>query len=246
MPLTLPSHLAAVLPLKLWRPRWFDGVALSSGAVAPDVGHLMYRADGPGFPDTHTWPALIWWCLPVALAYAWIFRSSIGTVAAHLPQNRRFGWGVDGSPAGGGHRSWVTVTSALLGAASHLAWDWLTHTDDWLVVVFGVRWASVTDVAWWTVSDLTSTVLGAVVAIWCLARLGRPDVRGADRPERATRPGAFWGVVIVVAAVGLVTVPMLPGASFPAATGVRLIHLVGAALLAGVLAVRCWPTRPTR
>lgn len=134
----------------------------------------------------------------------------------------------------------------MLGAASHLAWDWLTHTDDWLVVVFGVRWASVTDVAWWTVSDLTSTVLGAVVAIWCLARLGRPDVRGADRPERATRPGAFWGVVIVVAAVGLVTVPMLPGASFPAATGVRLIHLVGAALLAGVLAVRCWPTRPTR
>lgn len=41
MPLTFPSHLAPVLPLKLWRPHWFDGVALATGAVAPDVGYLF-------------------------------------------------------------------------------------------------------------------------------------------------------------------------------------------------------------
>ena len=37
MPLTLPTHPLAVAPLKLWRPRWFDGVALTLGAIAPDV-----------------------------------------------------------------------------------------------------------------------------------------------------------------------------------------------------------------
>ena len=37
MPATFPSHAAAVLPLKLWRPRWFDGVALVVGSMAPDT-----------------------------------------------------------------------------------------------------------------------------------------------------------------------------------------------------------------
>jgi hypothetical protein len=37
MPLTLPTHPIAVVPLKMWRPGWFDGVALVVGAVAPDV-----------------------------------------------------------------------------------------------------------------------------------------------------------------------------------------------------------------
>ncbi|TCB96865.1 DUF4184 family protein [Micromonospora zingiberis] len=244
MPLTFPSHLAPVLVMKLWRPRWFDGVALSTGAVAPDVAYLVTGSDGHSFADTHAWSALIWWCLPVALAYAWVFRSSIDTVAAHLPMGRRYGWWSGVSLAHGGHRWWITISSALLGAASHLAWDWLTHTDEWLMV-FGLRWSSVTDVAWWTVSDLTSTGLGAVVAIWCLARLGRRRTRPGCGPERAARrPGVFWAAVTVVAVVGLVAVPLLPGASFPAATGVRLIHLTAVALPAGGLAVRIWPARP--
>ena len=45
MPLTLPTHPLAVAPLKLWRPRWFDGVGLVLGTVAPD---LAYAADGYG------------------------------------------------------------------------------------------------------------------------------------------------------------------------------------------------------
>jgi hypothetical protein len=33
VPMTFPTHPVAVLPLKLWRPRWFDGVALVLGCV---------------------------------------------------------------------------------------------------------------------------------------------------------------------------------------------------------------------
>ncbi|RIV39175.1 DUF4184 family protein [Micromonospora radicis] len=245
MPLTFPSHLAPVLPLKLWRPRWFDGVALATGAVAPDVAYLVAGSDGRTFADTHAWPALFWWCLPVALGYAWVFRSSIATVAAQLPPSRRFGWPRYGSLAGRRHRWWITVSSALLGAGSHLAWDWLTHTDDWLSVVFGVRWSSVTDLPWWTVSDLTSTLLGAAVVLWCAARLPRRLAPCAQAPAAVPRrPVLFWSSAGAVAVVGLLTVPLLPGASLPAPTGVRLIHLAGLALLAGGLAVRARPPGP--
>lgn len=37
VPLTFPSHAAAVMPLKPARPRWFDGVALVAGSTAPAV-----------------------------------------------------------------------------------------------------------------------------------------------------------------------------------------------------------------
>lgn len=47
MPMTVPTHPAAVVALKLWRPRWFDGVALVLGAAAPD---LAYALDGSAPP----------------------------------------------------------------------------------------------------------------------------------------------------------------------------------------------------
>ncbi|MEV6812970.1 DUF4184 family protein [Micromonospora sp. NPDC051296] len=249
MPLTFPSHLAPVLPLKLWRPRWFDGAALVTGAVAPDVAYLASGPSGRSFADTHAWPALLWWCLPVALAYAWVVRSSVGTIAAHLPASRWFAWPAYGALARRRHRWWITVTSALLGAASHISWDWLTHTDHWLFVVFGIEWSSITGIAWWTVSDLTSTVLGAAIVLALAARIGRTGViaRGADRSPSTTviAPRVFWTAAGVVAVVGLAAIPLLPGAAFPAATGVRLMHVVAVALLAGAVAARIW-SRTTR
>jgi hypothetical protein len=46
MPLTFPSHAAAVVPLKLWRRRWFDGVALVIGSAAPNFPPGTYRCSG--------------------------------------------------------------------------------------------------------------------------------------------------------------------------------------------------------
>ncbi len=83
IPLTLPTHPLAVLPLKLWRPRWFDGVALGLGAVAPDV---VFATDGYGVAiPGHAWHAPLWWALPFALMGAPIVRWASSTVAAHLP-----------------------------------------------------------------------------------------------------------------------------------------------------------------
>ena len=43
MPATVPSHQGVVLPLKLWRPQWFDGVALAVGAASPDVAKAFLQ-----------------------------------------------------------------------------------------------------------------------------------------------------------------------------------------------------------
>ncbi|MDG4797172.1 DUF4184 family protein [Micromonospora sp. WMMD1082] len=241
MPLTFPAHPAPVLALKMWRPRWCDGVALGTGAVAPDVVYLAAGPSGESFADTHSWPALFWWCLPVALAYAAAFRFCADGILAHLPGDRWFGWRGHGSVARWPHRWWIAVSSALVGAASHLAWDWLTHTDNWLRVMFGLRWSDVTDIAWWTVSDLTSTVVGTGAAIVLAARLGRRSIVGGTAAASVRRPVVFWVSAAVVAVAGLAVVPLLPGAAHLAPTVVRVLHVVGLALLAGGLAARIRP-----
>ncbi|SCL19757.1 protein of unknown function [Micromonospora pallida] len=231
MPLTFPSHLAPVLPLKLWFPRWFDGVALAAGSVAPDVAYLALgtRAE---LPDTHSLSALIWWCLPVALVYTWIVRRTVPAVAAHLPGR----WSAVGGLGQVRHAWWIMITSALVGAASHLGWDWLTHTDGWLQALFGIDWYEATGIAWWTVSDLLSTVLGAGVVALVIVR--RPDLFMTGTGRRPVRTGPFWLVALLSFVVGLAVLPFLPAAGQLGATGVRLLHLVGGSLLVGVLVER--------
>ena len=67
-----PSHQAAVLPLKLWRPRWFDGVALVAGSAAPDAAYPL--AGFVSLPENHTWWGLLWFSLPVAYVATLVIR----------------------------------------------------------------------------------------------------------------------------------------------------------------------------
>ncbi|MFI7491486.1 DUF4184 family protein [Micromonospora echinaurantiaca] len=240
MPLTFPSHLAAVLPLKLWRPRWFDGVALAAGAVSPDVAYL---AAGTRFEvgGTHTAAGLFWWCLPVALGYAWLARRCAAVVAPWLPGRATTGWVADARTSV--PRWWITGGSALLGAVTHLGWDHLTHTDGWLRAL-GVDWYARTGLHWWTVADLSSTLLGAAVAVDLARRLARRHGMVNGRPAPGG-PAVFGGAAVATALGGVALLPALPAAGQPAATGVRLLHVLALALLVGGLAARrAW--RPRR
>ncbi|MEH0845620.1 DUF4184 family protein [Micromonospora sp. CPCC 205711] len=234
MPLTFPSHLAPVLPLKLWRPHWFDGVALATGAVAPDVAYLVTGTRLDLGARTHTVGGLIWWCLPVALCYAWAVRRTVAGIAVHLPGARLFGW-LDHAALGSVRHPWqVTVCSALIGAASHVAWDRVTHTDGWLRAL-GVDFPAATGMYWWFFADLVSTAVGGlfVVALAVRAARRREVFSGVRPPVPPTRPVAFWGVALAVTAVGATLLPVLPAATVPAPAGVRMLHLAALALIAG-------------
>ncbi|GAA2583061.1 DUF4184 family protein [Dactylosporangium fulvum] len=219
MPSTLPTHPLAVLPLKVWRPRWFDGVALAAGACAPDTA---YAFAGIGVTiRSHTLLGSLWWSLPAALFTAWLIRRGAPTVAAHLPGFLRE-YGVLGRVR---HAWWVTVLSALLGVASHLLWDLVTHPGP--------------VAAWWQVrlvSDASSLVLMPVFVWYCGRRHLLRHWHG-PAPSVAVRAPLFWGVATAVTATGFLTTWLL-GYHGPHVLGVRIITSVTVGLLCAAAAVQ--------
>ncbi|MBV1851207.1 DUF4184 family protein [Catellatospora tritici] len=224
MPLTFPSHAALPLPLKLWRPRWFDGVALVVGAASPDFAYALDGSGLPVFPLSHQWPGLFLCCLPVTLLCVPLVRAAAPAIAAHVPGLRAYG--VLGTYR---HPVLVTAVSALLAAASHQVWDRVTERHALL--------------------DTGSTVLGAVAAVaFCvhLVRSGLLRSWHGDPPSTPTRPGRFWLVATVVTAVAVAAVPLLPGAFLMHTSGVRLLAALALGLLTAAAASRLRTASATR
>ncbi|MGW5667639.1 DUF4184 family protein [Micromonospora sp. NPDC003776] len=248
MPLTFPSHLAPVLPLKLWRPGWFDGVALATGAVAPDVTYLFTGVSWSPDRRTHTVGGLLWWCLPVALAYAWLVRRVIAGVAVHLPGQRLFGWR-DHAALGAVRHPWqVTVCSALIGAASHVGWDRITHSDRWPRLLGIADFHAATGLYWWQFADVLGSLGGGVVvlALAVHAARRREIFQGVRPPLPVARPVVFWRAALAVIALGGLALPALPLATDPAVGGVRLLHLAAVAMMVGAAAAGgLRPARPS-
>jgi hypothetical protein len=247
MPLTFPSHAAAVLPIKLaWPHRW-DGVALVIGSTSPDLPYAVY----PYLRfDAHAWTALLWFCVPVTVLGVWIVRRAAPAVAAHLPDLGGFAlhdYAVLGRVRRAGLRaglgSWlVTVGSAFVGALSHLVWDSFTHPRGIGILRFPPLGRVAFDgLPWWHVLQLASTVAGALVTAALAWRIGRRRLlvawHGAP-PEVARRPGVFWSAAAAVGAPGLAVIPLLAGSRLSAVLGVRLLVVGAVALLAGSAAVR--------
>lgn len=131
MPVTLPAHAAAILPLCHPRLRFLPPVALVVGSAAPDLSYLtgVYGT----FP--HSWRGLFEYCLPAGLAaYLWVELLILPLWRRRGPSlggydTRRFAVS-RGLPRRFMEWLWVGV-SLLLGATTHLLWDGLTHVGDW-------------------------------------------------------------------------------------------------------------------
>jgi hypothetical protein len=251
MPLTFPSHAAAVLPLKRWRPRWFDGVALVIGSASPDLAYALDGSRLPVFPLSHQWHGLVLFCLPVTLLGCVLVRWAAPVVSAHLPGSLT-AYGILGCRR---PRLFVTAASALIGAASHLIWDRLA------VGAF----------------DLTSTVVGGALALFLLLRYppttdsnakpdqaaraaasatagrdgeaafgGRAEQSSVEQPFRAprARPLYFWPVAVAVTSAGVAVALRMPGAFLVHTTGSRVLIALAAGMLAGAVCVRAPRARP--
>ncbi|MDP9794567.1 hypothetical protein J2S43_003079 [Catenuloplanes nepalensis] len=235
MPLTFPSHAALPLPLKLWRPRWFDGVALVVGSASPDLayaldGTVLQAAGGVALYQVAHGPlGLPLFCLPVTLVCAVLVRRAAPVVAAHLPPWPAWLAPRDYGVLGAARPTLpVTVVSALLGAASHQVWD------------------AITDHA--PIADLASTVGGAIAALPLAVHIGRRRMLRAwhgEPPVVAVRPGRFWGVAALVAVAGAAIISRLPGAALVHTTGARLIGVFALSLLAAT-ALHAAMTRAAR
>lgn len=221
MPLTFVSHQAPVVPLKIWRPHWFDGTALVTGSMAPD---FLFVTNGTVFEvDGHTWPGVVAAAvLAVALAIL-IKRVIAAPLASALPDAGGFhlrdyallaAW-----PIPANSRGWAKVgASAIMGLATHLIWDSFTHGHGWAVQHLDWLQASaldvpanrgITDVHLYDLLQLVGTGIGLAITIWSLWWIGThrllvdwyPDMTPDLATNRialatATLTGALAGIAI--------------------------------------------------
>jgi hypothetical protein len=246
VPLTLPTHPIAVLPLKVWRPRWFDGVALVVGAVAPD---LPMAVDGyPLVVRAHAWTAPLWWAVPVALVMGPVIRWTAAAVAAHLPAAGPLHLRDYGVLARVRHRWWITAGSAALGAYSHILWDSVTHAtiNHRPIPLRGLTSEAVPGWLWYEVLSKASNAVGLIGALALIVHIGRTrSLRHwhGEPPEVTRRPALFWGTLIAVVAAGAATLPFQPYPNHFPSQAIRSMLIGCAALLAAALAVTLLPTR---
>jgi hypothetical protein len=214
VPMTFPSHPLAVLPLKLWRPRWFDGVALVLGSAAPDLAYLVDGSGLPVWPFSHQPAGLVVFCLPLTLAGCRLVRRAAPVVAAHLPAGGPFALRDYGALGRSRPAWWITVLSALLGAASHLVLDGLE--------------------ALVPAAENPGHVAGALVMLVLAAVIGRRRlVRRwhGEAPAYERRPALFWSVTALVALPGIAVTPLLPAAFLLHTSGVRVLTSFAVGLL---------------
>jgi hypothetical protein len=226
--MTFPSHAAGILPLKLWRPHRWDGVALVLGAMSPDLAYLIDGSGLPVWPFSHQIVGLVGWCLPLTLIGCVLVRRAAPIVAAHLPSGGRFALDDYGAIRFSTHRWHITVVSALVGAASHLVLDGVEQRFPDL--------------------EIPGHLLGAIAIVGLGLVIGRDRlVRRwhGDPPPVARRPGLFWTVTGVVALPGIAVTPFLPAAFLLHTSGVRVLTALAAGLLAAALVCTDKPGRST-
>ncbi len=214
MPVTFPAHQAAVIPLKMARPEWFDGTALCVGSAMPDLSYAFGSWMGR---QSHTALGIVVWSIPAALVIVWVLRwRAASGIFATVP---------DAGPLrlrslrvlGTRRPRWVvTLYSAAIGAASHVVIDGFTHSRRW-----GARWLGIDQVLgeWplrgeYSVAAILQYVghtAGSGAAVLLLVLVARRRLLeqwyGSDLVDavRAVRPTTgnrvvFWGTI--AAAVG--------------------------------------------
>ncbi len=142
MPLTFPSHAAAVLPLHAVFKR-LPLSALIVGSAAPDFAYSV----GWDKDLAHTWLGPLLFCAPAGLG---VYAALVGIIlpALHqtLPRFAGVEWGRFAATGGlpRGLRAWAAVLLAVVvGAYTHVLWDGFTHALRWPAsALYGEAWAS--------------------------------------------------------------------------------------------------------
>lgn len=133
MPFT-GAHPLAVAPLLYVRRLPLDPTCLVIGTMAPDFEYFarvkLVSTIG------HTLAGIALWCVPVTLLCAWLFHRVVKWPAlrvAPAPIARRLAAFAERPwmPAWTARAIAILVVSAALGAATHLAWDGITHANMW-------------------------------------------------------------------------------------------------------------------
>lgn len=247
MPATFLAHQAPVLPIVRRWPHLVDGVALAVGTMAPD---LAYVVAGSRFAVlAHEWSGLVTFCVPVTLVVSWIIvRVLAPVVPCYLPDLGCFH--LRDYRALSDHRFGMlrTPVCALVGAATHVALDHLTHGWGWFarhldwyrdpIIEFEVLGRLVTP---YRLAQYVGHVVLSALTIWWLWRAGARrwlGPRAATVPCRCTSAGATALVGWVAVGAGAAAAWVLSDRAGSSTDLVRLAAGVFAGMTAGAVTVR--------
>lgn len=137
MPFTF-AHPVIYLPLKYLPRSWFSSTGVIVGSVAPDLEYIFYGTR----TFSHTYAAILWFHLPLALLIAWLFHNLLrDKLIGRLPtcmhsrfvRYEGFSWNKYFKK-----NLAVVILSILLGALTHLLWDGFTNPAGYFVEQFPV------------------------------------------------------------------------------------------------------------
>ena len=176
MPFTF-SHPAVVLPLTKTRFQ-LSATGLVVGSMIPDFEYFIRMGDISRY--SHTLMGIFWFDLPLALLVCFIYHLVVrNSLFDNLPSflkerfsvYKKFDWGRYFV------RKWAfVIVSIIIGAASHIVWDKVTHNT-----MFYVNQADLStltkirgiNLAGYKFLQLASTVVGGLVVIYSIFSLKR-------------------------------------------------------------------------
>ena len=212
MPFTFFAHQAPVLPLVQRRPDGWDGVALVVGTMAPDLAYVTQGwGYGPwGTPlwfDAHKLANLPLVTVAAALLAVVVRRVVLPVLPRALPDVGDLHLRDYCTIAGHRRRWWVTLGSAFVGIATHLALDAFTHPDGAAVEAVGFLRSPLFgfaghEVRIYTLLQYGGSAVLSVLAVRSLLRLGRsrrfaPADRRMVEPLNEGARAVFWSMVAV-------------------------------------------------
>lgn len=130
MPFTF-AHPAAVFPFKYLPERYYSWAGLIIGSMVPDFEAFVNL--GGGKVLSHSWQGIFTYDLPLGLLLVLIFHYIVrNAFIASLPGFLKSRFGVYSRIKNEHYftkRYLAILTSLLIGIATHLIWDRITHTD---------------------------------------------------------------------------------------------------------------------
>jgi hypothetical protein len=229
------AHPVAAIPLARLLGRWSVPSALAIGTIVPDA---WYFVPGIDRPFAHQAPGLLLFCLPAGLLLYLAFHGLLKEPLLYLLPpglaSRARSFSCAGFPRAAG---WVVLANIVLGAATHQAWDALTHAGP-----FASRFLPFDELAL-RIFQHGSTVLGGAFLIgWTWRKLkSAPKVPApilASRPRKLVVGGLLAFGAIAFAAMLLLALPELELRRSLRAAGVAGASAFGLAVSAYAIAFR--------
>ena len=231
MPWTF-AHPAAILPLRSLCPRWLSFPALILGAMAPDISYYV-GMHGKWRAFCHTPEGIVTVCLPVCLLMLALLLRFSGPLTVLLPEPHRALVREQLRPPP--HQFWravaVAVLSILLGAATHVLWDSLTHQGHWGAELLSELEEPLLDAMdrQFQVTHLLqhlSSAVGVAALIVMYRRTVRAQPRAVPAPQDGPRRRLLLACLAVAMVVGAASACALTPATLPAYTSHLLVRTV--------------------